>query len=200
MLSGKQVYFISNFLNSFFALSTFWQSLHFFFFFAYPMASFNIISLNRAANPFKYFKNLFLQVAVTSNMSCTHQLINTYLCLEYWAIAQHWPFMETSLAESTEFTCLETVSSDCSFSKCWLNLRIWSVISLLAASISVCWDSTIETRYFFQQLIQSFFSLFQLNWDTYKLQRNSYKGCQNYALSFTSTRPLTTANNLKFWN
>ena len=51
-------------------------------------------------------------------------------------------------------------------------------------------------KIFFQQLIQSFFSVFWHNWYIYKLQKISYKVCQNYALSFTLVRPLTTANYL----
>ena len=72
--------------------------------------------------------------------------------LEYWAFAQHWCSMETSLSGSTECTYLATVSSDWSFSKFSLNLHIWSIILLLAASISVCWDSNIEIRSFFSSL------------------------------------------------
>lgn len=48
-------------------------------------------------------------------------------------------------------------------------------------------------KIFLSAAYPKFFSLFQLNWDIYKLQRSSYKGCQNYALSFTSTRLLTMA-------
>ena len=98
--------------------------------------------------------------------------------LEYWAFAQHWRSMETSLSESIEFTCLAVVSLDCSFSKSSLNLRIWSIIWLLEASISVCWDSTIEIRFFFSSLprVSSVYS------DVIEIFI-SYRrlGCQNYA-------------------
>ena len=155
--SGKPISFMSNFLNSFFVLSTFWQSfqrenftiiLPFFLLIRWQASIlFPSIGQPTFSNIFKTFcsksPSLTLQGTPTSSKHSR---------LEYWAFAQHWCSMETSLSGSTECTYLATVSSDWSFSKFSLNLHIWSIILLLAASISVCWDSNIEIRSFFSSL------------------------------------------------
>ena len=155
--SGKPISFMSNFLNSFFVLSTFWQSFQRenftiilpFFLLIRWQASILFPSIGQPTFS-KIFKTFYFK---SPPLTLRGRPTNSkHSCLEYWAFAQHWRSMETSLSESTEFTCLATVSSDWSFSKFSLNLRIWSIISLLAASISVCWDSTIEIRSFFSSL------------------------------------------------
>ena len=53
------------------------------------------------------------------------------------------------------------------------NLPIWSIISLLAASIFEMLGQHYWSKIFFQQLIQSFFSVFWHNWHIYQLQNIS---------------------------
>ena len=53
------------------------------------------------------------------------------------------------------------------------NLPIWSIISLLAASIFEMLGQHYWNKIFFQQLIQSFFSVFWHNWHIYQLQNIS---------------------------
>ena len=98
--SGKPISFMSNFLNSFFVVSTFWQSfqrenftiiLPFFLLIRWQASIlFPSIGQPTFSNIFKTFRSkspsLTLQGTPTSSKHSR---------LEYWAFAQHWRSMES---------------------------------------------------------------------------------------------------------
>ena len=148
VLRKSNFFFMSNFFNSFFALSTFWQSfrrenftiiLSLFILLRWQtLILFPSIGQPTFSNIFQTFSSTSLSLALWGEPTSSK---HSYLqCCAF------------SLLESTDFTCLATVSSDWSYSKFSLNLRIWSIILLLAASLSVCWYRTIEMRFFFSSL------------------------------------------------
>ena len=157
VLRKSRVFLMSNFFNSFFALSTFWQSfrrenftiiLSLFLLLRWQaLILFPSIRQPTLSNIFKTFSSTSPSLTLWGEPTSSK-----HSHLQYCAFAQHWRSMEKSLLDSTEFTCLVTVSSDWNYSKFSLNLRIWSIISLLAASLSICFYRTIEIRFFFSSL------------------------------------------------
>ena len=112
--SGKPISFMSNFLNSFFAFSTFWQSfrrenltimLSFFLLIRWQVSIlFPSIGQPTFSNIFKTFPSKLPSLTLwgtPTNPKHSH--------LDYWALAQHWRSMETSLSENAEFICLAIV-------------------------------------------------------------------------------------------
>ena len=76
---------------------------------------------------------------------------------EYWALAQHWRSMFTSLLDNSEFNFFVTTRSE--FKNLLYNLRISSNTSALIADILDSTASTIAIKSFFSTL-SKFYSVY----------------------------------------
>ena len=157
---GKRKFSILQFFNFFFLFQTFWRSLRLTNL-TITMLLFPLTRWHASIESTSILQPTLSNIPTTlsSNDSSFTSLgiptMSNHFLLEYWAFAQHWSSISTSLLEGRSLTSFKIHTSDLSLSNLSLNLRISSsnsVLKLLSSSSLFCKNKAIGIESFLYNL------------------------------------------------